>query len=50
MSINKTDLANKIKDEGFITEVAKKYFDNYDINTNGYIEKKELSNIILNKK
>ena len=46
MSINKADLAKKIKDEGFVAEVAKKYFDNYDINTNGYIEKKELSNVM----
>ena len=46
MSINKADLAKKINDEGFITEVAKKYFENYDINNNGYIEKKELLNIM----
>ena len=46
MSFNKANLANKIKDDAFVSEVAKKYFDNYDINSNGYIEKKELSNVM----
>ena len=46
MNISKDELARKIKDDNFISEVAKKYFVNYDKNTNSYIEKKELMTIM----
>ena len=46
MNISKKDLPKKIKDDSFITEVSKKYFYNYDKNTNSYIEKAELVKIM----
>ena len=46
MNISKDELTKKINDKGFINEVAKKYFEHYDLNTNSYIEKKELVKIM----
>ena len=45
MNISKDELTKKINDKGFINEVAKKYFEHYDLNTNSYIEKKELKKL-----
>ena len=46
MNISRDELPKKINDDGFITEVSKKYFYNYDKNTNNYIEKTELIKIM----
>ena len=46
MEITKEDLVNKINDESFITQVAEKYFNFYDKNGNGSLEKKELIKIM----
>ncbi len=46
MNISLEELKNKINDDGFITEVAKKYFQHYDRNSNGSIDKKELVKIM----
>ena len=44
MNIN--NLAQKVEDDAFITEVSKKYFTNYDKNNNNFLEKKELLTIM----
>ena len=46
MSFNRDELAKKIKDDNFIFDVAKRYFDSYDKNSSGYIEIKELARIM----
>ena len=46
MNISRDELAKKIKDDNFIGQVAKKYFDSYDKNGNCFIEKKELVNVM----
>ena len=46
MNISKSELANKIKDDNFITQVSKKYFLNYDKNGDNFIVKKELTNVM----
>ena len=46
MNIKKEDLPKKINDEGFISEVAKKYFNHYDLNNNKFLEKKELLKVM----
>ena len=46
MSYSKNDLAKKINDEGFISQVAQKYFIHYDSNNNQYLEKKELLGVM----
>ena len=46
MEINKEDLMNKANDDSFITQVAQKYFQFYDKNTNNSIDKKELKKIM----
>ena len=46
MNTNKNELANKIKDDNFITQVSKKYFLNYDKNKDNFIVKKELMNVM----
>ena len=46
VSIDKKELAIKIKDESFVNDVTKKYFTYYDLNTNRFLEKNELLNIM----
>ena len=46
MSYSKNDLAKKINDDGFISQVAKKYFVHYDSNNNRFLEKKELLKVM----
>ena len=43
--MNMKNLSEKIKDDGFINEVAKNYFNHYDKNHNNSLEKKELLKI-----
>ena len=42
MNISRSELANKINDDSFITQVSKNYFRSYDKNGDKYIAKKEL--------
>ena len=44
--MNMKNLSEKIKDDGFINEVAKNYFNHYDKNHNNSLEKKELLKIM----
>ena len=46
MNIDKEELAKKINDDAFVTQVTKKYFEHYDKNCNKYIEKRELLNVM----
>ena len=46
MEINMNNLAEKIKDESFINEVSKNYFNHYDKNHNNSLEKSELLKIM----
>ena len=44
MNIN--NLAQKVEDDAFITEVSKKYFTHYDRNGDNLLEKKELLTVM----
>ena len=46
MNINKDELAKKIYDDSFVTKVTKKYFDHYDKNSNRFLEKNELLEVM----
>ncbi len=46
MDIDKKELAKKIKEGSFVDDVTKRYFTYYDLNTNRFLEKNELLNVM----